>query len=31
VARFADHRRAARPPSLAVLPLGAGGAPESRS
>ena len=26
VARFAGHRRAVRPPSLAVLPLGAGGA-----
>lgn len=31
VARFADHGKAARPPSLAVLRLDAGGAPDSRS
>ena len=31
VARFVGHRKAARPPSLAVLPLDAGGAPDSRS
>jgi uncharacterized protein YbjQ (UPF0145 family) len=31
VARFDDHRKAARPPSLAVLSLDAGGAPDSRS
>ncbi len=31
VARFADRRKATRPPSLAVLPLNAGGAPDSPS
>jgi uncharacterized protein YbjQ (UPF0145 family) len=31
VARFADQPKAARPPSLAVLPLDAGGAPDSPS
>jgi uncharacterized protein YbjQ (UPF0145 family) len=31
VARFADRRKASRPPSLAVLPLDAGGAPDSSS
>lgn len=31
VARFADRRKAARPPSLAVLPLDAGSAPNSPS
>jgi uncharacterized protein YbjQ (UPF0145 family) len=31
VARFADRPAAARPPSLAVLPLDAGGAPDSPS
>jgi uncharacterized protein YbjQ (UPF0145 family) len=31
VARFADRRKAARPPSLPVLPLDAGGAPDSSS
>jgi uncharacterized protein YbjQ (UPF0145 family) len=29
VARFADRRKAARPPSLAVLPLAASGAPDN--
>jgi uncharacterized protein YbjQ (UPF0145 family) len=31
VARFADRPEAPRPPSLAVLPLDSGGAPDSRS
>jgi hypothetical protein len=31
VARFASRRKALRPPSLAVLPLDAGGAPDSQS
>jgi hypothetical protein len=29
VARFADRRKAPRPPALAVLPLDDGGAPDS--